>query len=45
VPMMLFRKLNEQRHIPFGPYICVGTLLAAFFAQDVLGWYLRLLGG
>ncbi len=44
VPMMLLRKLNEQRHIPFGPYICVGTALAAFFAQDALDWYMRLLG-
>lgn len=42
VPMLLMRRLNESRHIPFGPYICVGTGLAAFFAAPVLDWYLAL---
>lgn len=42
VPMLLLRRLNESRHIPFGPYICVGTALAAFFAAPVLDWYLNL---
>jgi len=42
VPMLWMRRLNESRHIPFGPYICVGTALAAFFADPVLDWYLRL---
>jgi leader peptidase (prepilin peptidase)/N-methyltransferase len=45
LPMMLFRRLNEQRHIPFGPYICVGVLLSAFFGQDLMAWYMGLLGG
>jgi leader peptidase (prepilin peptidase)/N-methyltransferase len=45
LPMMLFRRLNEQRHIPFGPYICVGVILSAFFGKQILGWYLGLLGG
>jgi leader peptidase (prepilin peptidase) / N-methyltransferase len=43
VPMLLLRRLNESRHIPFGPYICVGTALAAFYAEPVLGWYLGLI--
>jgi leader peptidase (prepilin peptidase)/N-methyltransferase len=43
LPMMLFRKLDEHRHIPFGPYICVGTLLAAFFGQRLLDWYMGML--
>jgi leader peptidase (prepilin peptidase)/N-methyltransferase len=43
VPMMIMRKLNESRHIPFGPYICVGTVFAAFFGQEALAWYLRLI--
>jgi leader peptidase (prepilin peptidase)/N-methyltransferase len=44
VPMLWMRRLNESRHIPFGPYICVGTALAAFFANPVLEWYLALVG-
>jgi leader peptidase (prepilin peptidase) / N-methyltransferase len=44
LPMMLMRKLNEHRHIPFGPYICVGALLSAFYGQPALHWYMGLLG-
>jgi leader peptidase (prepilin peptidase)/N-methyltransferase len=43
VPMLLLRRLNESRHIPFGPYICLGTALAAFFGAPALDWYLGLL--
>lgn len=44
LPMMLMRKLDEHRHIPFGPYICVGVLLAAFYGEPVMDWYKGLLG-
>jgi len=44
LPMMLLRKLDAQRHIPFGPYICLGVLLSAFFGQRLLDWYLGMLG-
>jgi leader peptidase (prepilin peptidase)/N-methyltransferase len=44
VPMLLLRRLNENRHIPFGPYICVGTALAAFYGRPFLEWYMGLLG-
>jgi len=44
VPMLLLRKLNEHRHIPFGPYICAGTLIAAFYGERVMDWYMSLLG-
>jgi prepilin signal peptidase PulO-like enzyme (type II secretory pathway) len=38
------RKLDEHRHIPFGPYICVGVLLSAFLSEPVMDWYMGLLG-
>ncbi|MDB5050678.1 MAG: pilD [Fibrobacteres bacterium] len=44
LPMMLFRKLNEHRHIPFGPYICMGVGISAFFGPQVMDWYMGLLG-
>ena len=44
LPMMLMRKLNEHRHIPFGPYICMGVLLSAFYGQQAMDWYMHLLG-
>ena len=43
VPMLLLRRLNESRHIPFGPYICLGTALAAFYGEPFLAWYMGLL--
>lgn len=43
VPMLLLRRLNESRHIPFGPYICVGTAVAAFYGAPFLDWYMGLL--
>jgi leader peptidase (prepilin peptidase) / N-methyltransferase len=43
VPVLLSRKLNESRHIPFGPFICLGTALAAFYGAPFLDWYLGLL--
>ncbi|MDQ3003050.1 MAG: A24 family peptidase, partial [Fibrobacterota bacterium] len=44
LPMMLMRKLNEHRHIPFGPYLCVGMLLSAFYGQQAIHWYMGLVG-
>jgi leader peptidase (prepilin peptidase) / N-methyltransferase len=43
IPMLLFRRLNENHHIPFGPYICLGVLLAAFFGKMIFAWYLGFL--
>lgn len=40
LPLMLSGKLNEQRHLPFGPFICVGVLLAAVYGEALLNWYL-----
>jgi leader peptidase (prepilin peptidase)/N-methyltransferase len=45
VPMLLLRRLNQEHHIPFGPYICLGVLLAAFIGEAALEWYFGLLGG
>ncbi len=43
LPMLLLHRLNNQRHIPFGPYICIGALIAAFFGEGILAWYLNML--
>jgi leader peptidase (prepilin peptidase)/N-methyltransferase len=43
LPMMLLRRLDEHRHIPFGPYICIGVILAAFYGGLVLEWYVNLI--
>ena len=43
LPMLLLRRLNEHRHIPFGPYICLGVMGAAFFGEALLDWYMGFL--
>jgi leader peptidase (prepilin peptidase) / N-methyltransferase len=43
VPVLLMRRLDENRHIPFGPFICVGTAVAAYYGAPFLAWYLGLL--
>jgi leader peptidase (prepilin peptidase) / N-methyltransferase len=43
LPMLWLRRLNEERHLPFGPFICVGVLLAAVAGDYALNWYLGLL--
>lgn len=32
----------KGKHIPFGPYICLGALIAALFGEMVLSWYFGL---
>ena len=39
VPLLLLRRLNPERHIPFGPFLCVGVLIAARFGEKLLDWY------
>lgn len=44
VPLMAAKKLSRQAHIPFGPLLIAGTVLAWFFGWTALNWYLSLLG-
>jgi leader peptidase (prepilin peptidase)/N-methyltransferase len=45
IPLLAWKRLDEHHHIPFGPYICVGTLLSALFGRQFLDWYLGFLNG
>lgn len=38
------RLAGGSRMIPFGPYLLVGGIVALFFGDAVLGWYLGMLG-
>lgn len=38
------RLAGGDRLIPFGPYLVLGGLLALFFGQDLISWYLGMLG-
>lgn len=37
------RKLSLRSEIPFGPFLSAGFMVAFFFGQDMLQWYLGLL--
>ncbi len=38
------RIAGGDRIIPFGPYLAIGGLIALFFGNDIVTWYLKLLG-
>ena len=41
--LMLMGKKNRKDMIPFGPFLCLGILFAALFANPIIEWYARLL--
>lgn len=44
LPLLLLRRLDQSRHIPFGPYICLGVMGAALYAKPLIRWYMGTLG-
>jgi leader peptidase (prepilin peptidase)/N-methyltransferase len=41
---ILLGKYKKREPIPFGPSIIVGTILAYFFGDSIIGWYFSLIG-
>ncbi|WP_071395919.1 prepilin peptidase [Bacillus tuaregi] len=39
---LLAGKVERGKPIPFGPFICIGVLLAYFFGENILTWYFQL---
>jgi leader peptidase (prepilin peptidase)/N-methyltransferase len=44
ITLMLFKKLNKDRKIPFGPYLALGSVLAFFYGDRLLELYMRWIG-
>lgn len=44
IPLLATKKLKRTSHIPFGPLLISGTVLAWFFGWQILEWYLGILG-
>ena len=42
VAMMILRKKSIKSEIPFGPFLITGTLVALFWSQQIIQWYLSL---
>jgi leader peptidase (prepilin peptidase)/N-methyltransferase len=41
IVLLLTRVKGRKDAIPFGPFLCAGTLLAFFYGKKVLNWYLE----
>ena len=39
---MALGKSNKKQPIPFGPYISLGTLIAYYFGNSIIQWYLNI---
>lgn len=42
---LLFKLIERKKPIPFGPFIAVGTLVAYYFYDQILGYYFSFLVG
>ncbi|MBU0568612.1 prepilin peptidase [bacterium] len=40
VTLILLKLKKRRDYIPFGPYLCLGALVALFFGEKIIGWYL-----
>ena len=41
--LLLTKKKSRKDQIPFGPFIVMGTIVAMFFGEQIINWYLNLL--
>ncbi len=40
IPGMLVHKLTRTSHIPFGPFLIIGFIVAGLWGQQLIDWYL-----
>jgi leader peptidase (prepilin peptidase)/N-methyltransferase len=44
IALIMTHKRKRRDHIPFGPFLVAGTIIAFLFGQTIVGWYLRMNG-
>jgi leader peptidase (prepilin peptidase) / N-methyltransferase len=44
VVLLVFARASRKQAIPFGPYLALGAILAAFLAPPIASWYTVLVG-
>ena len=42
--LIALRRLGRRQHIPFGPFLSLGAVVALFWGDRLISWYLRFLG-
>lgn len=40
--LIALRRLGRRQHIPFGPFLSLGAVVALFWGERLIAWYLRL---
>lgn len=43
VGLIALRRLSRRQHIPFGPFLAVGAVVALFWGDQLIAWYLSVL--
>jgi leader peptidase (prepilin peptidase)/N-methyltransferase len=43
IPGLLSGKMTRQTHVPFGPLLIVGVVIAMLFGQTIIQWYMSIL--
>ena len=41
--LIIFKKKGFRSEIPFGPFLVTGTLIAFFWGEEIINWYLSLM--
>jgi prepilin signal peptidase PulO-like enzyme (type II secretory pathway) len=41
---LLLKKLSRQSAVPFGPFLAWGTVVALFYGENIIQWYLARIG-
>jgi len=44
IPFLLFGKKSRNSMVPFGPFLAAGNFIGLFFGQEILQFYLNLIG-
>ncbi len=44
VALIALKVMRRDQYLPFGPFLALGALVALFFHQDLIGWYVGLIG-
>lgn len=43
VVLLLSRKKEMQSHIPFGTFLALGTFIAIYWGEEIVGWYQKMI--
>ena len=43
IALIVLKKHEMQKVIPFGPFLAIGAVVSAFYGQDIILWYLGLI--